>query len=173
MPTAVIKSGHFVANFREGGVWYKSDDSVLSVVDPTQPMAFPYLCIFERVGLPLQEPWVSKQLLATESGYSESCGMPASKRRRLHVKTKVEKPFASETHRGLPCGKKQDRTGREKVRLNQKRTVRVKGGADQKPNQGQRCQSRREPQGRTEVLKTQIKDQTGHQKGSPIRERTA
>ena len=90
MPTAVIKSGHFVANFREGDVWYRADDSVLSVVEPSQPMAFSYLCIFERVGLSRHEPCVSKQLLATESGYSESCGMPAPKRRRLHVKAKVD-----------------------------------------------------------------------------------
>ena len=109
-------------------------------------------------GVSVHAPWVPKQLLATESGYSESCGMPASKRRLLHVKTTVEKPFASENHSGLACGKKQDRTGEKKVRIKKQRISRVKGGAKQTVKLDQRSQNSREPQGRTKVVKPQERE---------------
>ena len=51
LPTLVFDSGHFVAYSRENDVWYRADDSVVSVVEPSQPEGFPYLCISERVGL--------------------------------------------------------------------------------------------------------------------------
>ena len=66
-PTPVIDSGHFVAYFREKDVWYRADDSVVSVVEPSHPKAFPYLCIFERVGLPVSEPWLPNPVTAAAS----------------------------------------------------------------------------------------------------------
>ena len=44
-PTPIFESGHFVAYFREKDIWYKADDSVVTVVDPSYAKSFPYLCI--------------------------------------------------------------------------------------------------------------------------------
>ena len=138
LPTACIKSGHFVANFREGGVWYRADDSVLSVADSTEPKVFPYLCIFERVGLPVNEAWVAKTVSAPEV-------LP---RRRLLVKTKVEDPKLSVVEslgRKQKKIKKQDRIREENSRMKLQRISHVKGGCKQESKLVQRSQNSREP----------------------------
>jgi hypothetical protein len=66
-PTPIFDSGHFVAYFREKDVWYKADDSVVTVVDPSHAKAFPYLCIFERVGHLVSEPWLPNPVTASAS----------------------------------------------------------------------------------------------------------
>jgi hypothetical protein len=79
-PTPIFDSGHFVAYFREKDIWYKADDSVVTVVKPSYAKAFPYLCIFERVGHSVAEPWQPNPVTASESDEPR-----APKRRRLPV----------------------------------------------------------------------------------------
>ena len=66
-PTPIFESGHFVAYFREKDIWYKADDSVVTVVDPSYAKSFPYLCIFERVGHSVVEPWQPNPVTASAS----------------------------------------------------------------------------------------------------------
>ena len=50
-PTWSFTSGHFVAYFREGDLWYLANDSLTrpaAMDGQAPPTAFPYICLFER-----------------------------------------------------------------------------------------------------------------------------
>ena len=49
-PCWAFITGHFVAYFCHGDDWYNADDSIVRPTG-TPPTAFPYICIFQRVGL--------------------------------------------------------------------------------------------------------------------------
>ena len=69
-PTFTLISGHFVAYFKEGDHWYEANDSnvELTEMNGAPPIAFPYICILERLDLGASMPWPAMVTARLDTG---------------------------------------------------------------------------------------------------------